>query len=37
MFRLLAEEAARLKDPPLHEVVLTATPPALYKTLPPRK
>jgi hypothetical protein len=37
MFRLLAEEAARLKDPPLHEVVLTATPPVLYKTLPPRK
>jgi uncharacterized protein YndB with AHSA1/START domain len=37
MFQLLAEEAARQKDPPLHEVPLTAPPPPIYKTLPPRK
>jgi uncharacterized protein YndB with AHSA1/START domain len=37
MFRLLAEEAARLKDPPLHEVALAMPPPRVYKTLPPRK
>lgn len=37
MFRFLAEEAARLKDPPLHEVALSVPPPRVYKTLPPRK
>jgi uncharacterized protein YndB with AHSA1/START domain len=37
MFRALAEEAARQKYPPLHEVVLTAPTPGAYKTLPPRK
>ena len=37
MFRLLAEEAARLKDPPLHEVALSVPPPRVYTTLPPRK
>ncbi len=37
MFRLIAEEAARQKYPPLHEVVLTPPPPRVYKTLPPRK
>jgi uncharacterized protein YndB with AHSA1/START domain len=37
MFQLLAEEAARMKDPPLHEVPLAAPPPPVYKTLPPRK
>lgn len=37
MFRLLAEEAARQKYPPLHEVPLTTPPPPVYKTLPPRK
>jgi len=37
MFRLIAEEAARQKYPPLHEVALTAPPPPVYKTLPPRK
>jgi hypothetical protein len=37
MFRLIAEEAARLKYPPLHEVVLAVPPPPVYKTLPPRK
>ena len=36
MFRVLAEEAARQKYPPLHEVVLTAPLPGVYKTLPPR-
>ena len=35
MFRLLAEEAARQKYPPLHEVPLSAPPPPVYKTLPP--
>ena len=37
MFRLIAEEAAQQKYPPLHEVALTAPPPPVYKTLPPRK
>jgi hypothetical protein len=37
MFRVIAEEAARLKYPPLHEVALSAPPPPVYKTLPPRK
>ncbi len=37
MFRLLAEEAARQKYPPLHEVPLSTPPPPAYKTLPPRK
>lgn len=37
MFRLIAEEAARLKYPPLHEVPLSVPPPPVYKTLPPRK
>jgi hypothetical protein len=37
MFRLIAEEAARLKYPPLHEVALSVPPPLVYKTLPPRK
>jgi len=37
MFCLIAEEAARQKYPPLHEVPLTAPPPPVYKTLPPRK
>ncbi|HEX7528600.1 MAG TPA: SRPBCC family protein [Thermoanaerobaculia bacterium] len=37
MFRLIAEEAARQKYPPLHEVALTAPPPPVHKTLPPRK
>lgn len=37
MFRVLAEEAARQKYPPLHEVALTAPVPGIYKTLPPRK
>ena len=37
MFRLFAEEAARQKYPPLHEVPLSAPPPPVYKTLPPRK
>ena len=37
MFRLISEEAARQKYPPLHEVALTAPPPPVYKTLPPRK
>jgi uncharacterized protein YndB with AHSA1/START domain len=37
MFRLLAEGAARLKDPPLHEVALSVPPPRVFKTLPPRK
>src|ERR1017187_5222053 len=37
MFRVIAEEAARLKYPPLHEVALSAPPPLVYKTLPPRK
>lgn len=37
MFSLLAEEAARQKDPPLHDVPLSAPPPPVYKTLPPRK
>jgi uncharacterized protein YndB with AHSA1/START domain len=37
IFQLLAEEAARLKDPPLHEMPLTAPPPPVHKTLPPRK
>jgi len=37
MFRLIAEEAARLKYPPLHEVPLSVPPPTVYKTLPPRK
>jgi uncharacterized protein YndB with AHSA1/START domain len=37
MFRLIAEEAARQKYPPLHEVLLTAPPPPVYKTLPPHK
>jgi uncharacterized protein YndB with AHSA1/START domain len=37
MFRLLAEEAARQKYPPLHEVPLSAPPPPVYKTLPPKK
>jgi uncharacterized protein YndB with AHSA1/START domain len=37
IFQLLAEEAARLEDPPLHEVPLTAPAPPAYKTLPPRK
>jgi uncharacterized protein YndB with AHSA1/START domain len=37
VFQLLAEEAARLKDPPLHEVPLAAPPPPVHKTLPPRK
>jgi uncharacterized protein YndB with AHSA1/START domain len=36
-FRLLAEEAARLKFPPLHEVALSVPPPRVFKTLPPRK
>jgi uncharacterized protein YndB with AHSA1/START domain len=36
-FRLFAEEAARLKDPPLHEVALSMPPPRVYKTLPPRR
>lgn len=35
--RLLAEEAARQKDPPLHEVPLAPPPPRTYKPLPPRK
>jgi len=37
MLRLLAEEAGRLKDPPLHEVALSVPPPRVFKTLPPRK
>lgn len=37
MVRLIAEEAARLKYPPLHEVLLTVPPRAPFKTLPPRK
>ena len=37
MIRLIAEEVARQKDPPLHEVVLTPPPPRVYKTLPPVK
>jgi uncharacterized protein YndB with AHSA1/START domain len=37
MLRLIAEEAARQKYPPLHEVALTAPPPPVHKTLPPRK
>ena len=37
MFRLIAEEAARLKYPPLPEVALSAPPPPVYKTLRPRK
>lgn len=37
MFRLIAEEAARLKYPPLHEVPLSTPPPPVYKTLPARK
>jgi len=37
MFRLIAEEAARLKYPPLHEVALSAPPPPVYRTLSPRK
>jgi hypothetical protein len=37
MFRLIAEEAAHLKYPPLHEVPLSVPPPPVYKTLPPRK
>ena len=37
MFRVIAEEAARLKYPPLHEVPLSVPPPPVYKTLPPRK
>jgi len=37
MFRLLAEEAARLKYPPLHEVALSVPPPRVFKTLAPRK
>jgi hypothetical protein len=37
MLRLLSEEAARLKYPPLHEVALSVPPPVVYKTLPPRK
>jgi hypothetical protein len=37
MLRVIAEEAARQKYPPLHEVALSAPPPAVYKTLPPRK
>jgi len=37
IFQLLAEEAARLKDPPLHEVPLATPPPPVYKTLPARK
>lgn len=37
MFRLIAEEAARLKYPPLHEVALSVPPPKVYTTLPPHK
>ena len=37
MFRVIAEEAARLKYPPLHEVPLSVPPPPVYTTLPPRK
>ena len=37
MFRLLAEEAARLKYPPLHEVALSVPPRRVFKTLAPRK
>jgi hypothetical protein len=37
MLRLLAEEAARLKDPPLHEVALSVPPPPVYKTLSSRR
>jgi uncharacterized protein YndB with AHSA1/START domain len=37
MFRVIAEEAARQKYPPLHEVPLSVPPPPVYKTLPPRK
>lgn len=36
-FRLIAEEAARLKYPPLHEVPLSAPPPTIYKAPPTRK
>jgi uncharacterized protein YndB with AHSA1/START domain len=35
MFRLLAEEVARPKDPPIHEVALSAPPPAVY--MPPSR
>jgi len=37
MLRLIAEEAARQKYPPLHEVPLTAPPPPVHKTLPTPK
>ena len=37
MFRLLAEEAARLKDPPLHEVALSVSPSPVYRTLSSRR
>jgi uncharacterized protein YndB with AHSA1/START domain len=37
MFRMIAEEAARQKYLPLHEVPLSAPPPTVFKTLPPRK
>ena len=37
MVRLLAEEAGRLKYPPLPEVALSVPPRPVYKTLTPRK
>ncbi len=37
MVRLIAEEAARQKYPPLHEVALAPPPPPSYKTLPTPK
>jgi uncharacterized protein YndB with AHSA1/START domain len=37
MLRLIAEEAARQRYPPLHEVALVAPPPPVYKTPSPRE